>query len=84
MPQGPGIHKSEELFDQLVKDGFLVIERVHENVYPEYRYRLTKKADELAHYARATVDILYKFPFSKRDEKGELMGEELEVPGDRL
>ena len=24
------------------------------------------------------MDILYKFPFSKRDEKGELMGEELE------
>ena len=37
-----------------------------------------QKADELAHYARATVDILYKFPFSKRDEKGELAGEELE------
>jgi glycyl-tRNA synthetase len=37
-----------------------------------------QKAEELAHYARATVDLLYKFPFSKRDEKGELMGEELE------
>jgi glycyl-tRNA synthetase len=37
-----------------------------------------QKPDELAHYARATVDILYKFPFSKRDAKGELMGEELE------
>jgi len=37
-----------------------------------------QKPDELAHYARATVDILYKFPFSKRDEKGELTGEELE------
>ena len=37
-----------------------------------------QKSDELAHYAQATVDILYKFPFSKRDEKGELMGEELE------
>jgi glycyl-tRNA synthetase len=34
--------------------------------------------EELAHYAQATVDILYKFPFSKRDEKGELTGEELE------
>lgn len=34
--------------------------------------------EELAHYARATVDILFKFPFSKRDEKGELKGEELE------
>ncbi len=34
--------------------------------------------EELAHYARACVDILFKFPFSKRDEKGELIGEELE------
>jgi glycyl-tRNA synthetase len=37
-----------------------------------------QEPQELAHYARATVDILYKFPFSKRDEKGELLGEELE------
>jgi glycyl-tRNA synthetase len=37
-----------------------------------------QKPEELAHYARATVDILYKFPFSKRDENGELKGEELE------
>jgi len=34
--------------------------------------------EELAHYARACVDILYKFPFSKRDENGDLKGEELE------
>jgi glycyl-tRNA synthetase len=37
-----------------------------------------QKPEELAHYARATVDVLYKFPFSKRDERGELIGEELE------
>ncbi len=37
-----------------------------------------QKPEELAHYARATVDILFKFPFSKRDEHGELTGEELE------
>ncbi|MCU0782926.1 MAG: glycine--tRNA ligase [Verrucomicrobia bacterium] len=37
-----------------------------------------QKPEELAHYSRACVDILFKFPFSKRDEKGELMGEELE------
>ncbi len=37
-----------------------------------------QKPEELAHYARATVDILYKFPFSKRNDKGELAGEELE------
>ncbi len=35
-------------------------------------------AEELAHYARACVDILFKFPFSKRDENGEMKGEELE------
>ena len=35
-------------------------------------------AEELAHYARACTDILFKFPFSKRDENGELKGEELE------
>ncbi len=28
-------------------------------------------AEELAHYARATVDILFKFPFGTLDEKGE-------------
>ena len=37
-----------------------------------------QSAEELAHYARACVDILYKFPFSKRNEQGELLGEELE------
>ena len=37
-----------------------------------------QKPEELAHYARATVDILFKFPFSKRDASGELAGEELE------
>jgi glycyl-tRNA synthetase len=37
-----------------------------------------QKPEELAHYARATVDILYKFPFSKKGADGELAGEELE------
>ncbi len=34
--------------------------------------------EELAHYARATTDILFKFPFSKVDEQGEVKGDELE------
>ena len=34
--------------------------------------------EELAHYARACTDILFKFPFSKRDEKGNVTGDELE------
>jgi glycyl-tRNA synthetase len=37
-----------------------------------------QKPEELAHYARATVDVLYKFPFGKRGQNGELLGEELE------
>lgn len=34
--------------------------------------------EELAHYARATTDILFKFPFSKRDAAGNVVGDELE------
>ena len=34
--------------------------------------------EELAHYARACVDILFKFPFSKKDEHGSVAGDELE------
>lgn len=37
-----------------------------------------QRPDELAHYAKACVDILFKFPFGKRDANGELIGEELE------
>ena len=37
-----------------------------------------QQPDELAHYARATTDILYKFPFSKSDDGGEVKGDELE------
>ena len=35
-------------------------------------------AEELAHYARACTDILFKFPFSKKDENGNVKGDELE------
>jgi glycyl-tRNA synthetase len=35
-------------------------------------------AKELAHYARACTDILFKFPFSKRDADGNAAGDELE------
>jgi glycyl-tRNA synthetase len=34
--------------------------------------------EELAHYARACTDILFKFPFSKRDANGNVAGDELE------
>jgi glycyl-tRNA synthetase len=39
-------------------------------------HRQTK--EELAHYARACVDILFKFPFSKVDGHGHVEGDELE------
>ncbi|MFM2082129.1 MAG: hypothetical protein RL380_820 [Verrucomicrobiota bacterium] len=35
-------------------------------------------SQELAHYARACTDILFKFPFSKKDEAGNVAGDELE------
>ena len=35
-------------------------------------------SEELAHYARACTDILFKFPFSKRDAQGNATGDELE------
>ena len=35
-------------------------------------------AAELAHYARACTDILFKFPFSKKDAAGNVTGDELE------
>jgi glycyl-tRNA synthetase len=34
--------------------------------------------EELAHYARACTDILYQFPFSKKDADGNVAGDELE------
>jgi glycyl-tRNA synthetase len=34
--------------------------------------------EELAHYARACTDILFKFPFSKKDVDGSVKGDELE------
>jgi hypothetical protein len=43
MPQGPGIGQSHQLFGELVGDGYLTIEQVHEGPYPECRYRLTDK-----------------------------------------
>jgi glycyl-tRNA synthetase len=33
---------------------------------------------DLAHYARACTDILFKFPFSKKDADGNVTGDELE------
>ncbi len=42
MPTGPGIHESHRLFGDLIREGLLVVESVHEGPYPEHRYRLTE------------------------------------------
>jgi hypothetical protein len=47
MPQGPGIHDSGRLFAELVRDGLVEEERIHEGPYPEYRYRVTPKGRQL-------------------------------------
>lgn len=44
MPEGPGIDQSDKLFGELVNEGFITIDIVHEGPYPEYRYSLTEKA----------------------------------------
>lgn len=46
LPQGPGIHNSSSLIGGLVQDGYLTVEEIQEGPYPEYRYRLTEKAQE--------------------------------------
>jgi hypothetical protein len=48
LPQGPGIHNSEALFGELIREGLLIIEPVHEGPFPEYRYRLTEKGAKAA------------------------------------
>jgi hypothetical protein len=47
MAEGPAIHDSDKLFGQLTRAGLLVIERVHEGPYPEYRYRLADREKEM-------------------------------------
>ena len=44
LQHGPGIHEDEPLIRDMVNEGLLQVELVHEGPYPEYRYRLTEKA----------------------------------------
>lgn len=41
LPQGPGIDRSHQLFGELVQEGHLIVEQVHEGPYPECHYQLT-------------------------------------------
>jgi hypothetical protein len=44
LPNGPGIHKGEDLFAELLAGALLTQEITHEEgPYPEYRYHLTEK-----------------------------------------
>jgi len=42
MPEGPGIQDSAVLFQELIENGYITIERIREGPYPECRYRLTE------------------------------------------
>ncbi len=64
-PQGPGIHNVALLLKGLEKNGFLTIEPAQEGPYPEYRYRLTDKAnaeapllDEVRAAVKAAADFV--------------------------
>jgi hypothetical protein len=46
MPEGPGIDNSGKLFGELVQQGLLAIDVVHEGPFPDYHYKLTAKASE--------------------------------------
>ncbi len=48
LPEGPGIDKSRQLFDDLKNEGLLTVELIHEGPYPESRYRLTDKGQTTA------------------------------------
>jgi hypothetical protein len=68
MPQGPGIDRSHQLFGGLVRDGQLIVERVHEGPYPEYRYRLTEKGrdgERPPEDARAAIKVATLFCSSR-------------------
>src|SRR5712691_3651317 len=41
MPNGPGIHEGDELISEMVRNGLVIVEPIHEGPYPECRYRLT-------------------------------------------
>src|ERR1700733_1970508 len=44
MPQGPGIHMSNLIFEELQREGLLQVEETQEGPYPECRYCLTEQA----------------------------------------
>jgi hypothetical protein len=70
MPEGPGIHNSRELFDDLKKDGCLLVELVHDGFYPEYRYRLTDKARSLPPLPSDVASAIQRVVDFVRDKKG--------------
>src|SRR5438105_2010847 len=67
-PQGPGVHQLSTLLRGLVKNGYLTTERTLEGPYPEYRYRLTQKAEAepaLPEDARTAIQAAASFATSK-------------------
>jgi len=67
-PQGPGIHHLSTLLRGLVRNGYLSAERTQEGPYPEYRYRVTQKAEAeaaLPEDARTAIQAAATFATSK-------------------
>lgn len=79
MPEGPGIDQSKKLFDELLDQGLLTIEQIHEGPYPEHRYRLTdagKTAPRPPAAAQAAIEKAATFCHCKtRAELSELTHE---------
>ncbi len=42
LTNGPAIHRGEDLIAELVRDGLITVDPIHEGPYPEQRYRLTE------------------------------------------
>jgi hypothetical protein len=63
-PQGPGIHNGSVLLQGLAKYGYVTVEKTREGPYPDWRYRLTAKANAeppLPEDARAAVQAAADF-----------------------
>ncbi len=72
MPEGPGIDQSGKLFRELISQGLLTVDIVHEGPFPEYRYRLTEKGTTfppVAEDARKAITEAAEFSLPKRGDE---------------
>jgi hypothetical protein len=68
MPEGPGIDNASKLFDALVQERYLKVERVEEGPYPEFCYRITEKGRKSLippKEAQEAIDLAASFTLPK-------------------